>query len=163
MVSHAGLSEDSDSAGEDQPRPNQLRRGRSHGLRHAERAVTWTDAQLATLQVSLPLLVVHHVSGNICGWSCQVSREEQKGAGGEGELSTLGQVLSIFVVRAVTKFAQTDSSLKLHTPQHVQNDLKSANLVRFCLLLSQHKFIAANSPIFNKHQALILGARGCPV
>ena len=58
MISYTGLSEDSDTADEDQQRPNQLRRGRSHGLRHAQRAVTWTDAQLSILQVGLPLLAV---------------------------------------------------------------------------------------------------------
>ena len=58
MICHAGLSEDSDTADEDQQRPNQLRRGRSQGLRHAERAVTWTDTQLATLQVGVPLPAV---------------------------------------------------------------------------------------------------------
>ena len=57
-VDHAGLSEDSDTADEEQQRSNLLRRGRSQGLRHAERAVTWTDAQLSTLQVGLPLLSV---------------------------------------------------------------------------------------------------------
>lgn len=85
-VSHAGLSEDSDSADEDQPRPSQLRRGRSHGLRHAERAVTWTDAQLATLQVDQLLLVVCQVIGNIHGWSGKVNRDEQEGRQGLGQV-----------------------------------------------------------------------------
>ncbi|KAL3148110.1 hypothetical protein ABBQ38_014391 [Trebouxia sp. C0009 RCD-2024] len=46
------LSEDS-ADDDEQQLPTQLRRGRSQGLRlgrHAERAVTWTDAQLSTLQ-----------------------------------------------------------------------------------------------------------------